>query len=140
MTTESPTNPVPTTTGPSGTAGDSAAGTGAAHPASSTPAAEVVFYARPGCPFCTMLRSALRGTGLAYREVDIWQDPSAAAAVRAAANGNETVPTINVGDTWLVNPSAAAVLAAVRTEAPDLLPAEPTGKPGLLGRVFGKGD
>lgn len=135
MTTESRANPEPTTTGPTGTAGD-----GAAHPASSTPTAEVVFYARPGCPFCTMLRSALHRTGLAYREVDIWQDPSAAAAVRAAANGNETVPTINVGDTWLVNPSAQAVLAAVRAEAPELLPAEPTGKPGLLGRVFGKGD
>jgi mycoredoxin len=66
---------------------------------------EIVMYARPGCPFCTMLRHDLAAAGLAYRERDIWQDPEAAAAVRAVADGNETVPTINVGDVWLVNPS-----------------------------------
>lgn len=102
--------------------------------------AEVLFYARPGCPFCTWLRGSLKQQGLAFRELDIWQDPAAAAAVRAAANGNETVPTINVGDTWLVNPSAEEVLAAVAAEAPALLPAGAAAKPGLLGRIFGKGE
>ena len=29
--------------------------------------------------------------------------------VRAVANGNETVPTLRVGDAWLVNPSADEV-------------------------------
>ncbi|MBA8929275.1 mycoredoxin [Kutzneria viridogrisea] len=83
---------------------------------------EVLVHVRPGCPFCDMLRAGLQRSGLAYRELDIWQDPDAAAAVRAAANGNETVPTVNVGSTWMVNPSAAEVLAAVAREAPELLP------------------
>jgi mycoredoxin len=69
-----------------------------------------------------MLRAGLQHSGLEFRELDIWQDPDAAAAVRAAAGGNETVPTVNVGGTWMVNPSTEQVLAAVAAEAPELLP------------------
>jgi mycoredoxin len=75
---------------------------------------DIVLYTRPGCPFCTMLRADLRAAELSFTEVDIWQDASAAAAVRAAANGNETVPTANIGDTWLVNPSIEEVRRALR--------------------------
>jgi mycoredoxin len=71
---------------------------------------DMVMYARPGCPFCTMLRADLAAAGMPYRERDIWQDPEAAAAVRAAANGNETVPTVNIGDVWLVNPSVEEIM------------------------------
>jgi mycoredoxin len=77
----------------------------------------IVLYTRPGCPFCTMLRAGLRAKGLEYREIDIWQDTEAAAAVRSAANGNETVPTVNVGDQWLVNPPVKAVIKALRLAA-----------------------
>ncbi|HEX3784402.1 MAG TPA: glutaredoxin domain-containing protein [Pseudonocardiaceae bacterium] len=77
----------------------------------------IVLYTRPGCPFCTMLRADLRAAELPFTEVDIWQDPSAAAAVRAAANGNETVPTANIGDAWLVNPSIDDVRKALRAAA-----------------------
>jgi len=86
----------------------------------STP--EVLVYVRPGCPFCTTLRAGLLRSGLEFRELDIWQDPGAAAAVRAVADGNETVPTVNIGDRWMVNPSTKQVLTAVTAEAPDLLP------------------
>jgi inosine-uridine nucleoside N-ribohydrolase len=44
-----------------------------------------------------------------FTEVNIWQDPAAAAAVRAVADGNETVPTVEVGGRWLVNPRARQV-------------------------------
>ncbi len=47
--------------------------------------------------------------GLEFTEVDIWQDPEAAAFVRSVANGNETVPTVSIGDVHLVNPSARQV-------------------------------
>ncbi len=67
-------------------------------------------YWRPGCPFCTMLFRGLRGAGLPMRELDIWDDPEAAAFVRAHANGNETVPTVDIAGTVLVNPSAKTVL------------------------------
>ena len=79
---------------------------------------EVVFYTRPRCPFSFRLRRALRRRGLPFREVNIWKDPEAAAAVRRVADGNETVPTINIGDQWLVNPSADEVCAAAGHHPP----------------------
>ncbi|TAM68859.1 glutaredoxin domain-containing protein [Mycobacterium sp.] len=82
---------------------------------------EVVVYWRPGCPFCWRLRTGLRRRGLPTREVNIWADPEAAATVRAIADGNETVPTVVVGDVAMVNPSPAQVLDAVRSRAPELL-------------------
>jgi mycoredoxin len=72
---------------------------------------ELVVYWRPGCPFCASLRRSLRRAGLATTEIDIWQDPAGAAVVRAATGGDETVPTVRVGHTVLVNPAARTVLA-----------------------------
>ncbi|MEE6260334.1 glutaredoxin family protein [Plantactinospora sonchi] len=69
----------------------------------------VVVYTRPGCPYCFLLRRGLRRRRIVFTEVDIWADPAAAAAVRAVANGNETVPTVHVGGEWLVNPRAGTV-------------------------------
>ncbi|MDT0380314.1 glutaredoxin domain-containing protein [Streptomyces sp. DSM 42041] len=83
---------------------------------------EVVVYWRPGCPFCIALRLRLRRTRLTYREVNIWQDPKAAAFVRSLADGNETVPTVDVAGHPLVNPSKRRLLATVRDHAPHLLP------------------
>ncbi|HJP78270.1 MAG TPA: glutaredoxin domain-containing protein [Pseudonocardiaceae bacterium] len=79
--------------------------------------ADIVLYARPGCPFCTMLRADLRANNLTYTERDIWQDPDAAAAVRAVAGGNETVPTVNIGEVWMVNPSIKQVRKALEAAA-----------------------
>jgi glutaredoxin len=55
------------------------------------------------------LRFELRRAGVPFREVDIWNDPSAAAFVRSVADGNETVPTVTIGTVHLVNPSARRV-------------------------------
>ena len=74
---------------------------------------------RPGCPFCTRLRRELTRSGVITTERDIWSDPDAAARVRAATAGDETVPTVVVGDRALVNPRLAQVVAAVREEFPD---------------------
>jgi len=71
--------------------------------------APVTVYSRPGCPYCYLLRRGLRRRGVAFTEIDIWQRPEAAAAVRAVADGNETVPTVHVAGQWLVNPRAAHV-------------------------------
>ncbi|GHF44245.1 glutaredoxin [Amycolatopsis bartoniae] len=81
----------------------------------------VEFYWRPGCGFCMMLRAHLERAGLPLHEVNIWDDPEAAARVRAAADGNETVPTVFVGPAAMVNPDIDQVLAAVREHAPELL-------------------
>jgi glutaredoxin-like protein len=73
---------------------------------------DIVVYTRPGCPYCFRLRRGLRRQGMPFNEVNIWQDRAAAADVRANASGNETVPTVRLGDRWLVNPTAAQVRAA----------------------------
>lgn len=78
----------------------------------------VEFYWRPGCPFCMALGRSLRRKRVTVTKRNIWEDPEAAALVRAAAGGNETVPTVNVGGTFLVNPSAREVVDLVEREAP----------------------
>ncbi|MEV0177548.1 glutaredoxin domain-containing protein [Streptomyces sp. NPDC050803] len=82
----------------------------------------VVVYWRPGCPYCMKLRLGLRFSRLRYTEVNIWQDPEAAAYVRSVADGNETVPTVTVAGHAMVNPSRGRLMDAVRTHAPHLLP------------------
>jgi mycoredoxin len=69
----------------------------------------VTVYTRPGCPYCFLLRRGLRRRGVVFTEINIWTDPDAAAAVRAVAGGNETVPTVHVAGQWLVNPHTAQV-------------------------------
>lgn len=70
-------------------------------------------YWRRGCLVCALLRRGLRRAGLTTVERDIWSDPDAAAFVRVHARGDETVPTVSVGDQVLVNPSTKQVLRAV---------------------------
>lgn len=103
----------------------------------STPDA-ITFYWRPGCGFCMALDRKLTRLGVPMDKRNIWDDPEHAATVRSHANGNETVPTVVVGDVAMVNPPAAAVLAAIRSEAPHLEPDEPTTEGGLLDRVLGR--
>ncbi|MDT0301848.1 glutaredoxin domain-containing protein [Streptomonospora wellingtoniae] len=81
----------------------------------------VEFHWRPGCPFCFMLRLRLRRRGIPLAETDIWKDPAAAARVRAATGGDETVPTVFVGPAAMVNPHPDEVVRAVRAHAPHLL-------------------
>lgn len=80
----------------------------------------VTFYWRPGCPFCVSLRRGLSRRSIPFEAVNIWEDPDAAARVRAAASGNETVPTVVVGEQALVNPSVAQVESLIRQAAPEL--------------------
>lgn len=82
------------------------------------PAQPVRVYWRPGCMFCaTLVRSLLRA-GLEPEMRNIWEDDDAAAFVRANAGGNETVPTVSVGDRILVNPPADVVLELAGVERP----------------------
>ncbi len=80
------------------------------------------FYWRPGCGFCMMLERALTKTGIPMTKYNIWDNPAHAETVRSHANGNETVPTVVIGDVAMVNPSAKHVLEAVAARAPHLVP------------------
>ncbi|MFG1837038.1 glutaredoxin domain-containing protein [Micromonospora sp. NPDC049175] len=66
-----------------------------------------IVYWRPGCRYCLQLRFALGRLAGRAHWVDIWQDPAGAAAVRAVAGGNETVPTVVLGGRAVVNPDRA---------------------------------
>lgn len=78
-----------------------------------TSSSAVDFYWRPGCGFCSRLERKLADRNVTLRKHNIWDDPAHAAVVRAAANGNETVPTVVIGAVALVNPSAEAVVDAL---------------------------
>ena len=73
----------------------------------------VVFFWRPGCGFCSMLRRALVSEGVTLDERDIWQDEDAAAFVRSVARGHETVPTVVAAGVAMVNPMPDEVLAVL---------------------------
>ena len=104
----------------------------------------ITVYWRPGCGFCSGLLRGLERQELSFARVDIWDDPDAAAFVRSVANGNETVPTVRVGDVALVNPTPRDVLRTVAEHAPDDLPddldpaaLELSGPEKLRQRLFG---
>jgi mycoredoxin len=74
---------------------------------------DVVLYWRPRCPYCMRLRWQLRRARLQVLQINIWRDEAAAARVRDITGGDETVPTVVVGEISMINPTMAQVLAAV---------------------------
>jgi mycoredoxin len=76
--------------------------------------AGVTIYWRPMCGYCETLKGELSRRGVDYRTVDIWEDRSSAEIVRQATGGDEVVPTVQVGDRFLVNPSADEVIEAAQ--------------------------
>ncbi len=98
----------------------------------------VHFYWRRGCGFCASLRRGLDKLGIETVDHNIWENPDDAATVRFYANGNETVPTVVIGEVGMVNPSARQVAEYLEQSAPHLLPEgyEPP-PPGLIQRIFG---
>ncbi len=100
----------------------------------------VDFYWRQGCGFCMALDRSLTRAGIPMNKKNIWDDPVNADVVRGVANGNETVPTVVVGDVALVNPRVKQVIAALEQEAPHLVPAgvdEPGAVSRFTQRIFG---
>ena len=81
----------------------------------------VIVYWRPYCPYCVRLRRGLRREGIDFAEVNIWKEPEAAKLVRSHAGGNETVPTVAVGEMLMINPSAPQVLDVIREHHPEFV-------------------
>lgn len=62
------------------------------------------------CGYCQRLKAQLGREGIAFVEIDIEQDPQAAAFVESVNGGNQTVPTLVFLDgTALTNPSIGQV-------------------------------
>ncbi len=99
-------------------------------------------YWRPGCGFCMALDRQLNRMAVPMRKRNIWDDPSAAEFVRQHANGNETVPTVHIGEQVLVNPTPNDVVRVMQDQVPHLVPegvdAKPEGKvSGAMRRLLG---
>ncbi len=73
----------------------------------------ITMYWRPGCGFCAALERQMVKHELNFEKRNIWDDSEAAAFVRSVARGNETVPTLVVGESSMVNPSIDEVLTAL---------------------------
>ena len=102
-------------------------------------ARQIDLYWRPGCGFCSSLKRGLDKLGVERVEHNIWDSKAAAATVRKHANGNETVPTVVIGDKSLVNPSAGVLLAFLADNAPHLLPeGVEAPQPGKVSRFVGR--
>jgi mycoredoxin len=103
---------------------------------------DITVFWRPGCPFCSGLLDDLDRRGIPHERRNIWEDPEAGALVRGATGGDETVPTVRVGERFLVNPGADRVLALVHELDPDSplpRPPEPGRAAKLLQRLLGGG-
>ena len=100
---------------------------------------QIDVYWRPGCGFCTGLIRGLDKLGIERIEHNFWDDPADAAIVRQHANGNETVPTVVVGDVGLVNPSPDQLVSLLAERAPHLLPeGVEIPQPGSVGRFVNR--
>jgi mycoredoxin len=73
----------------------------------------VTVYWRPMCGYCEVLKRDLASRGIDYESVDIWQDRPKSEVVKRATGGDEIVPTVQVGERFLVNPSVDEVEAAL---------------------------
>ena len=69
-----------------------------------------VMYSTRWCGPCKRLKAMLDADGIEFTEVDLEQDPDAAAIVERVNNGNQTVPTLVFSDgETMTNPSFAKV-------------------------------
>lgn len=99
------------------------------------PTSAVTVFWRPGCMFCSGLFRSLEKAGLEPERRNIWEDEEAAAVVRSATGGSETVPTVVIGDRAMVNPTGAEVMAAVAEVAPEEVPEGAEPEPGPVARA-----
>ena len=74
------------------------------------PGTSLTMYSTRWCGYCRRLKSQMDREGIAYREVDIEAEPSAADYVMSVNGGNQTVPTVVFPDgSAMTNPSLAQV-------------------------------
>ncbi len=72
--------------------------------------ASFTMYTTTWCGYCVRLKHGLERAGLAFTEVDIEQDESAAERVMQVNGGNQTVPTLEFADgSALTNPTVRQV-------------------------------
>ena len=73
----------------------------------------VTMYSTSWCGYCRRLKRQMQDAGIAFREVDLDDDPTYDDRIIAATGGYRTVPTLEVAGKLLVNPSLREVVAAL---------------------------
>jgi len=69
---------------------------------------QVVMYGTAWCSDCRLARRVLDEAGVAYTEIDVERDASAAAVVRQRSGGRQVSPTLLLdGRLWAFNPEPA---------------------------------
>ena len=83
--------------------------------ATALPAAgTITMFTTTWCGYCRRLKTQLESAGIAWTEVDIEEQPEAAAFVEQVNGGNQTVPTVLFPDgSALTNPSLRDVQRAL---------------------------
>lgn len=70
----------------------------------------VTMYTTTWCGYCVRLKSGMEREGIAFKEVNIELDDTAAELVMSVNGGNRTVPTVVFPDgSALTNPTLAQV-------------------------------
>lgn len=65
------------------------------------------------CGHCRRLKRQLDEAGLSYTEIDLDESPEYGDRIVAATGGYRTVPTVQVGESLLVNPTLDQLVAAL---------------------------
>ena len=75
--------------------------------------APITVYSTTWCGYCTRLLRQLDDASIAYRVVDLDEHPQYGPRIEARTGGFRTVPTLEVGEELLVNPTIVEVQRAL---------------------------
>ena len=70
----------------------------------------VIVYSTTHCGYCVRLKRQLEEAGVSYRSIDIDMNQHHGDRIAEVTGGPRTVPTVEVADHLIVNPSVGDVL------------------------------
>lgn len=73
----------------------------------------VTMYTTTWCGYCRRLKRQMEDEGIVFQEVDVDRHAEYDERIIRATGGFRTVPTLEVGETLLVNPTLREVRAAL---------------------------
>ena len=68
----------------------------------------VIFYSKTRCPWCRAVRHLLNEHDVAYEERDVQRDPTFMTQLKRET-GQDSTPTLKIGEEWLVDTDAKVV-------------------------------
>ena len=74
----------------------------------------ITMYSTPWCGYCKRLKRQFEEAGIPFREIDVDATPGFDERIIEASGGYRTVPTVEVGEMMLVNPTLREVEDALQ--------------------------